>query len=281
MSSLKDAVGTDRSLAQILESGVSDPENELAREFLLSHMHQSDGTTKMTSSRRLDDVNRLILSMLDGRTDFDLLDVGISSGISTAELVDALRPIVRTLRVVGCDRTLNGVLTSIGGVELLSDEGGRAMLLRTSRRLLVRPTSWNGSLRNLVSHAAFAAGSAMSTVSRAFGRQRVVSLISGQLTGNPNVSVIAHDIFIPRPEWQGRFGVIRVANLLNRSYFDEPTLRAGIANVRDWLGNNGVLVVARTGSDGINHGTAFTKHGRALHVMKRIGDGSEIEALVA
>jgi hypothetical protein len=98
---------------------------------------------------------------------------------------------------------------------------------------------------------------------------------------SPAVSVIQDDIFLRRPELFGRFHVLRAANILNRTYFDDEQLRAGVATLRERLRPGGLLIVCRTHDDGANHGSIVKVTDEGWLVVGRIGDGSEIEDLIA
>ena len=75
---------------------------------------------------------------------------------------------------------------------------------------------------------------------------------------------------------------MRAANILNRDYFPETKLAEALTIIRSLLNGEGsYLIVARTLTDGSNHGTMFRlgPDGRFAAVMT-IGGGSEIADLV-
>jgi hypothetical protein len=110
---------------------------------------------------------------------------------------------------------------------------------------------------------------------------RNVDLVDPTVRSSPAVSVIQDDIFLRRPELCGRFHVLRAANILNRAYFDDEQLRAGVATLRERLRPGGLLIVCRTHDDGANHGSIVQATDGGWIVAARIGDGSEIEDLIA
>jgi chemotaxis methyl-accepting protein methylase len=95
-----------------------------------------------------------------------------------------------------------------------------------------------------------------------------------------DVQLIERDIFHPTPEWAGRFDIIRIANLLNLAYFPDSLLRIGVRNAITWLRKGGYLMVGRTDSEGTNHATLFRRDGTSLAAVERLGEGSEIAALL-
>ncbi len=76
--------------------------------------------------------------------------------------------------------------------------------------------------------------------------------------------------------------VVRTMNILNRSYFDEPTLRKGIAAAHGSLTEGGLWVVGRTMEDDFtNHVSIFERRGAGWQLVQRMGRGSEIEQLAS
>ena len=70
-------------------------------------------------------------------------------------------------------------------------------------------------------------------------------------------------------------------NILNRGYFDEPTL-AGIAGrLRSRLADGGLLIVCRTDEASGNRATVFSlDERRRFRIVARLNDGAEVEPLV-
>jgi hypothetical protein len=77
------------------------------------------------------------------------------------------------------------------------------------------------------------------------------------------------------------FDVIRAANVLNRSYFSDDTLRGMITGLLASLRPGGILVVAQSPPDRANIATIFRgSPGQGLEIVARLGGGHEIEGLV-
>jgi len=76
------------------------------------------------------------------------------------------------------------------------------------------------------------------------------------------------------------FDVVRAANILNRDYFDDATLKLMLGNLRLRLARNGLLVVCRTDNEGMNRASVFAlRDCDHLEVVARLGAGSDIEDL--
>lgn len=244
-------------------------------------LHQSNGTTRMTSSNRLNDVNAAIASHLPNDSRVEVLDVGVSSGISTLEWLLSLEALGRTCAMTACDRVLNARLYRFFQLQVLAECEGYVLVIHNGRRAFTRPTHQVASWRNTFARAAFRLGDMTVKLVSAAGAGRQVRLVTRRLQARSDVKFVEHDIFSPAPDWNGRFHLVRVANLLNRAYFPEPVLRVGLRNVGDWVQEGGLLVVTRTGADGQNDASLFRREAAGLRIIRRLGAGSEVEALVA
>jgi hypothetical protein len=233
-----------------------------------------NGTWKTTYPNRLDDLNDWLIGFLPGDRRLEIMDVAISSGVSTLEWTEhlAANRVLHTL--VAGDLDTDALLASWGGwFALLLDASGREPLLlelgplsltiRSDRRLIraVRPIA-TPILRAIAKRL----------------QRRSVSLVSAELRVRPWVEVIRDDVTVPG-RFSSRFDVIRVANLLQPAYFDTATLGKVVANLRDRLRNGGLLVICRTSEDGINHATIFRRSGDHLVSEGSINGGAEVRGL--
>ena len=243
-------------------------------------LHQSNGTTRMTSSGRLIDVNAAIARYLPVTPCMEALDVGISSGISTIEWLLSLEGLGYKCAMTAFDRVLSARLYQLGRVEMLAEMTARTLLIHTGHRAFTRPTQKISRWRNRLVRGAFRTADVFAWLCHLAGAGRNVPLVSPQVLSRPDIQLVEHDIFAEAPDWTGRFHVVRIANLLNRGYFSEPVLRVGLRNAGDWIREGGLLAVARTEPDGQNHATIFRLENNGLAILHRIGSGSEVESLV-
>jgi hypothetical protein len=72
-----------------------------------------NGTFKTTYHRRLDDLNELVLRYLPPKRPLDVMDLAVSSGISTAEWVTQLRQAGVAHRMVAGDVLVNAFLIEV------------------------------------------------------------------------------------------------------------------------------------------------------------------------
>jgi len=261
----------------------------MEQEFFTSLMTKN-GTYKTTFHQRFADTNpRLLRQLRDaGRSSVKILDIGISSGVSTAELYDDLTAGDLNVTIVATDLVIDALLVQVlpkchalvepDGFPLRFDlpfgtmkpwiiaadyRNGFFVLRKSinvafthlSRRILSRPDDW---------------------------RITPVKLITPRLLANKNIAVCNDDIHRYNNSFAGRFDAIRAANILNRGYFPPAVLTDMLANIRRYLsGPSGILLVVRTHEDNSNHGTLFRlRDDQRFEVVDRIGDGSEIEDIV-
>jgi hypothetical protein len=238
-------------------------------------------TVKTTYAKRLDDVNEVILKhviRLD-ESPAKLMDVGVSSGTSTAEWSDQLTANKIDFEMTGTDLTIDAYLYSYSQFALLFDAKGNLM------HFDLFGSGWppyqHGIhfhfFRQLFARSVIGCASALRR-----GVERThVQLLSRRLAANCSFKTVEDDLNGPSPQsFQSAFHVIRAANVLNLSYFPESSLRVMLANLKGRLKENGVLIVCRT-SGTINNGTVFRLSSSQLVPVERIGAGSEIEPLVA
>lgn len=244
---------------------------------LFKRVRLPSGVLKTTEPRRLDDVNERVLRVLPADRPLELMDVAISTGITTVEWSEQLLGAGVEHHIVAGDTHTEAVWTSLPPVgEVLVDRDGNVLLAEvlgravdpsgaTTRSALVLP-----ALKAAVRHAKLL-----------HLPVRPVELVSSRLRESSAIELVQDDIFVSRPELRGRFHAVRAANILNEGYFDDAQLRAALATLRGRLRPDGVLIVCRTHEDGSNHGSLLRADGDAWIAVDRIGDGSEIERLIA
>lgn len=269
-------------------------QDALEREFF-SALRLANGTYKFTYSNRLDDLNDLLLPLLPTARPLEVLDVAVSSGISTLEWVRQLERAGVAHRMTAGDLTAEAFLISRGRhLHALADANGYALQYEVFGRALPSPPRridryLNAALwlmrRTLAARfASLRAASCEAAKDEVVGDGGVmcrrVALVSAQLRARRDLEVVEDDIL--SGVWRGRRShVVRAANILNRSYFDEPSLRRALSNLRARLLPGGLLVVCRTDDEtATNHATVFSlRDDGTLTVVSRLGGGSEVEEL--
>jgi hypothetical protein len=243
-----------------------------------SRVRLPSGVFKATEPHRLDDLNRVVRPLLPSDRPLQLLDVAASTGITSLEWSEQLAAAGIEHHLVCGDSHVEGAWLPLPGLgDVLLDHDRREILFL---ELFGRAVDPSGGTRK--SALAVPPIRAIIWLGLHLGfSARHVDLVDPDVRAAPAVSVIQDDIFEHRSELDGRFHMVRAANILNRGYFGEEQLRAGIASLRERLRPGGLLIVCRTHDDGANHGSIVKATDEGWLVVARIGDGSEIEDLIA
>jgi len=248
-----------------------------------------NNTFKRTASDRFERLDERCIRRF-GKTGTvlrEVLDIGVSSGATTVALSESLNRAGQTPKIIGTDLSLTAYLLPVmAGVRVLVDERGYPMqyeLLGQALRAWSRRADYFTGM--IAVHAALRAatrGSIRRQLERNDLRDREVRLLTPRLGRHPDIAIEKNDIFQVTQHFESRFDFIRAANILNRGYFDEPSLRAAVSNVARYLAGPGAwLLVGRTSRSG-TAATLFrvAPDGRRLILVERSGGGSEIERLV-
>lgn len=264
--------------------------SETAERALFASLRLPGGIFKTTSARRLPDVDRAIAAALPPGLPVTVLDAGASSGTTTLELVEALENAGHRTAMTLTDISLTARLVRLSPRYAVLLGGDGALLQHLVGNRAVRP--WRRRLDYatqfwVVTGAAnrwFARARARGDIERA--HSQIIRLVTPQVAAHPGITCEEGDIFAATPpHHMGAFDVVRAANVLLPDVFGEARVTAGLERLTERLrGPGALLVLARSpapGSRGANRATIFRMGGDGqLAVLRRIGAGSEIEALV-
>jgi hypothetical protein len=253
-----------------------------AEENFFAGIKLSNNTFKTTASDRMPDVDAAVVRNIHARQwqKPAVLDVGVSSGVTTGEFMAAMTASGLAPAMTATDFSVNANLYAVTrGVRLLADRAGDPLQYEF---LGVGIRAWNRRIDYLTGYWLLTA------LARRFVRGRPLSLlgpvrlVSRRELAKAVFDIVEDDVTVANPQLAQRFDVVRAANLLNRSYFDAATLRRSVDHLKSYTrGPGSLLVICRTHLDGSNHGTIFeVLPGNALRVVERIGNGSEIEDLL-
>ncbi|MGI9106250.1 MAG: hypothetical protein ACR2G4_08390 [Pyrinomonadaceae bacterium] len=270
-------------------------QEEAERDFFAS-LQLKNGTYKLTCRRRFDDLNALVSKLLPPARPLQMMDVAVSSGVSTLEWIESLEQAGIDHHMTAGDLTTKGFLLSINeDLHMLVDDTGYPLQFDVCGTAVPNPPRRRyGTLyflplrlmrKKLAKHFAelreACAGAPAGALVKKHGIEcRPVALVSPQLQPSPKLEVIEDDI-LSNTKLAGSFHVLRAANILNKAYFDDETLVAILVNLRARLRRGGLLIVCRTNDRNANNATIFTLHeaGR-FEATARLGEGSEVESLV-
>jgi len=274
------------ALAVCAEGAAPNPEVE--RRFF-GKVRLPNGTWKTTYPDRLDDLNDRLLGFLPRDRELALMDVAISSGVSTLEWSDQLQANGVRYRMVAGDLVPRAWLTSWGSwFAVLFDEDNRDPLLLEIGPLSL-PMDPGG---RLIGRAMPILVPILRTVAARARRidagektprwglvGRPVPLVSPALERRPEIDLVQDDV-TAAGGFPNRFDAIRVANLVQPAYFDQRTLMEILRNLRDRLRDGGLLAICRTTESGVNKATIFRRRGDHFASEALLNGGSEVADLV-
>jgi len=259
-------------------------QNHLKKSFFTS-VCLPNGTHKTTRSGRLTDLDLRLQDLLYTGSPIHLLDVGISSGITTLELIECLERGGSQVTGIGLDLRIHSLLRSAFGIDVLYDPEGNILQIATPLFARGRPDRSQSSLASrLLRHAI---DMLERTVVRRWlaspQRAHPLALVNTRLADRPGFAVVEHDISVPNREWLDSFDLIRAANVLNLAYFPPEQIATIVRNLASWLRPGGLLAVCRTHElEGKNHASIFAREpdGHGFRLVERLETGSEIESIV-
>jgi len=272
-------VPTARQLYRSTRRANGTDQESLERSFFTS-IRLKNGTYKTTHGRRLDDLNDLVSRCLPRGRRLDLMDVAVSSGITTVEWMSSLDRLGIEYHMTAGDLTLHAWLVSLGRhLHVLVDRDQHPLQYDVFGRAVPSPP-W-GRQRALYGmpimllNFMLATGYAQAGITR-----RPLTLVSPRLSERRNVEFVEDDI-TKTAGWARRFTAVLAANILNRGYFEDRMLADIVARLRSRLADGGLLIVCRTDDESANRATVFSldEH-RRFRVVARLNDGAEIEPLV-
>ena len=232
----------------------------------------ANGYCKTTDAHRLDDLNAFVLPYMRRlvQKPLNIMDVAVSSGISTQEWYDYLSAEGVQANIVGTDSTIHVWHLPGRFIDILFDRNKNVIHLG----LLGRGIG-NQRLKDLRSRG-------LNVLVRAFlkvgVRARPLNLLSKAVR---DVSVIEEEIENISGSHAAHFDVIRAANILNLKYFSESRLRHMIKLLSRRLRTGGLFIVCRTHLDGSNHASLFRFDADGFTKLDRLGNASEIDHIIS
>lgn len=258
-----------------------------------SRLRLSEGISKTTAAGRLADLDAAAVALLPRhRFSINIMDAGASSGVTSLELLEAVVTAGYPATMTLTDRSLCARRLRLGfGFGALVDSRGYVLQhivaglpLRTWRRRLDYFTQfwlvvwaanrWHERLR------------VTGAVRHAEGLAEPVLLVDPRVASHPAIRCEEADVLAPPAQHErSSFDVVRAANLLMPEIFTPDQLRLAIGNLKARLrGPGSLLILARSpppGQPGGNHATIYRLAADgSLRAASRLGDGSELEALL-
>lgn len=250
---------------------------------------------KTTYYHRLDDLNLVVDNCLPKNHKLNIMDVAVSSGITTWEWMQHLKSSGIEFHMTAGDIAMDATMISISrSIKVLIGRYGKVFqfdlfgwplpnspmrlrgkifkILNILLNMLIRT--------NLIKNQRHRDGE-LKFVSNALFKITPLKLISNKISDAKNLDIIEDNIQNDNPEHHSKYDVIRAANILNKQFFTDEVLIKMITNLRKKLKPGGILVICRTLADKKNHATIFKltdEHN--FQAIETLGQGSEITSLV-
>jgi hypothetical protein len=239
-----------------------------------------NGVWRTTRPGRHDRSGCMIRDATAGQHDLRIIEAGISDGGNAVELADALG--TRFTAFYATDRWLSIRATEVEGCRFLRLPNSSDCFMIIGRHCLYylgTPNS-GGAVNRLGTYAARRLLRRLERAAVTPEGWDCLSLIGPALRravqADPRIVTVEWDIFNP---WQlERADVIRVANVLNPSYFSHTRLLGAIANLRTALRDGGLLAVVDNRNE--ERVGLFRRCGPRFDVEATLAGGCEVAALV-
>ena len=256
-------------------------EDDPALEGFYRDIVTSNGAHRTTSAGRLQPVDAAFFEVFGPPLDRKarVLDGGISSGVTTAEWMDGFAARGIGLDMIATDRCLSLERVRLApGIDGYVEPGTRHLVqietplggVRTSSRrrdlltgsvLWRKPLVW--SMRGLLAGA------------RPSARTRV-TFVSPGLRDREGLSLVEHDILDGLPAPANSLDAIRLANVMQESYFDPAQMRAIARGIRDACkADGGIVVLCRNRAAAIDATLLRMRADRSFESVRTLGEGSE------
>ncbi len=244
-----------------------------------------DGSWKRTLPRRLQRSESVLCRLLRADSPgeaLDVLDLGASDGITTVELLHALRRAgMAGARLHLADLTLTLHRYGAGALVEYRTARGEAVLARLGRlglRLPRSPRRFDG-LSTLLARLYLG----LASIRARLQETGTISLINPAARAEPDLAAFEFDVLGRDEALGGGFDAIRASNVLNKENFTQNRLLCALGNLNAYLREGGYLLVSRSdiGGGEIERGSVWRRLGRGFIPVEDFGGGSEIAEIVA
>ena len=238
-------------------------------------------TFRTTKVNRLDDVNVLANNYIPETRPLQVLDLAISSGITSVEWKNILDKDGIENNYLATDATLYGTRVKLGPLTLLFEEvnNKKQYLLQVDLFGYACPNASGSRWRNVICRVF-----SNLTKTCVFKGTQVYIIDPAAIKINESdnsFSLKQINLFeINHKLTTSFFNVVRAAKILNKAYFDDVHIKHALNNIKDVMANNSLFIVVRTHLDGSNHGAYYHLKNKKYQCVGVIGEGSEIHELI-
>lgn len=241
----------------------------------------SNGTRKMTEPRRVAPMDDLFFTTLArlGTVPRTVMDIGVSSGITTAEWLRGFRNRGIDVTMVATDLVMSVYIYDLGKhLKALTERNGHLLQLEVFGTGIRTYTRWRDYFLAGFLWRKSLCAFARSRLSRSM-RKGPYYLVSPLLRNDRSVRLIDDDILAQNSsEWVASADVIRVANVIQRIYFTEDEIKRAVENLRERCrGEGSLVVVCRNRGSRLDGSILRMTNLREFALEARLGQGSEVE----
>lgn len=257
-----------------------------------SSIKLKNGVTKTTDRNRMREVDAWLYEFLPKNEVQKVLDVAISSGITTVELCELFDAKKTAYQVTAMDSDITAFLLIFpDNKSVLTDKFGNPIHFEMGGKGFGYVKGTN--VRHRIERAFLKSRSSrfiksqlkndLETTKKVTKKNGVeihrIELVCREIRENPSINLLEDSIFSEKIG--EKYGIIRAANILNKGYFTDMQLTEALRQLRKRLETDGFLLICRTNIEGQNNATLFklTKENK-FEPAGRFGEGSEIEDLV-
>ncbi len=248
-----------------------------------SYFRLYNKTFRTTETNRLDDINVLANEYIPETRPLQILDLAISSGITSIEWKDMLDEAGINNNYLATDATIYGTRAELGSVTFLFEEivdKNRQYLLQVDLFGYAFPNASGSRWRNAVCRI-------ISWITRPFiikgSKVYIIDPAVRKKSESDNTfSLEQINLFeLSKKISAPSFNVVRATNILNKAYFDDDKINIALSGIKDVMVQNGLFIVARTHMNGSNHGAYYQLIDNVFQCVGTIGEGSEIHNLIS
>lgn len=251
---------------------------------LILHDLRMGGAWKRTNRGRLRRTEEMLCAYIppELRSGLTLLDLGASDGITTVDMVRALRRAFGAeVQAILADRNLSLLRYRRGpAVEYRAADGEPIMArfgrfgVRLARQRRETPANANLLGRFYLGLGRFRA---------AMRCDAQISLVHPTARNEPGIALLELDCLVCEESLKETIGAVRASNILNLGYFSLSQIRLSVGHLHGYLRQGGCLVISRNHDrpDGeCENGSVWVKDGPRFRWIRDFGDGSEIRSVV-
>ena len=237
-----------------------------------SFIRYGDKTSKHTSANRFFDLDNLVLKNLND-TDNKILDIGISSGITSYELYEKLIKAKKKFKLSLCDKFSKFYYQS-GFLDIVYDHK------KNKKNIYFLKILFDPNLSPIFFISKFFYYIISLFGNRSSNYKEINLLDKKILTKIEKGEIEYFDLDIFNSFLKQKYSFIRCMNVLNLSYFSEDKILLGIKNIFKLLREEGYLIIGRTNDKGINNVSLYIKKKNKLKVLRKVNKGCDINHLI-